>query len=259
MRFVLLAQGKIAEKVLFQLSKDRQSLLRHNLVGVIGSPLVIENCIKIAGDLGSSTHCISTKSKDEEVLRRLINETNPDYIFSIQYPWIIPDCILSLKKGRFLNLHNAKLPDYRGHNSITHVLLNREKFHTSTLHWMVDKVDRGRVVMEKATQVFVNDTAFSLWSRTVEAACKLALRWFSTVESIEDFPEGDEIVGMEQFYSRDIEQLKQIPEDASFSDIERISRAFYFPGRAPAYFQCDEKKLYLIPEYDMLKLPSEFS
>ena len=259
MRFVLLAQGKIAENVLLQLSEGRGSLLRHKLVGLIGSPLVIENCNKIARDLGSNIHRISTKNEDEEVMRRLITETNPDYILSIQYPWIIPDCILRLKKGRFLNLHNAKLPDYRGHNSITHVLLNREKLHTSTLHWMVDKVDRGRIVMEKSTRVFADDTAFSLWSRTVEAACQLALRWFSSVKSIEDLPEGDEIVGIGKFYSRDIEQLKKIPEDASFSDIERISRAFYFPGQVPAYFQCGEKKLYVIPEYDMLKLPSEFS
>ena len=99
---------------------------------------------------------------------------------------------------------------------------------------MVDKVDRGRIVMEKSTRVFADDTAFSLWSRTVEAACQLALRWFSSVKSIEDLPEGDEIVGIGKFYSRDIEQLKKIPED-ELSTL-RISRAFYFPGQVPAYF-----------------------
>ena len=55
---------------------------------------------------------------------------------------------------KIINLHNAKLPDYRGHNSISHEILNGETKHTTTIHKIAKEVDRGEILLEKEIDCF---------------------------------------------------------------------------------------------------------
>ena len=47
-----------------------------------------------------------------------------DLILSIQYNWVVATETIDLVKGRAFNLHNARLPDYKGYNSISHAIAN---------------------------------------------------------------------------------------------------------------------------------------
>lgn len=249
LKFILLAQGPIAKKLLTNLEQDRSFLNSHLLVGVIGDASICENVKNVWQDKDISLHHISEKNRDEGVLEDLIKRTEPDYILSIQYPWIIPSIILEMKLGRFLNLHNARLPDYRGHNAISHVILNGEIEHYITMHWMDAKVDFGWLVKEKSIPVKSNDTAFSLWERSATAATALLHEWFNEVSSLDDFPRGTKIEGEGRFYSRELDEYKKVPLGASMQHIERIARAFYFPNRVPAHLEYDGKKIYITPTW----------
>ena len=50
--------------------------------------------------------------------------------------------------GEIYNLHNAKLPEYRDHNTISHEILNEEKFHYSTIHKIDKNIDIGIICAE---------------------------------------------------------------------------------------------------------------
>lgn len=142
------------------------------------------------------------------------------------------------------NLHNAKLPDYRGHNSLTYEILNNEKEHQITIHWMVAEVDRGFTALTKSIQISNFDTAYSVYNKCLEEAPKLFLKFMEMLEN-NDLPKTP-IVGEAHYYSLVLN--KEVSDGLSVEDMEKYSRAFFFPECEPAYLLSGEKKLYLLPE-----------
>ena len=177
----------------------------------------------------------------------LIRAVRPDYLLSIQYPWILPSNILRRVSDRVLNLHNAKLPDYRGHNSISHEILNEERIHISTLHWVAEEVDRGRIVKTREISIQSDDTAYSLWVRSVESALYLLETWFADLSCGLGFPSGVPVTSGGRYYRKEIAQNKQIPDAATPGIIDRWARAFWFPPHEPAYIRHEQRKLYVLP------------
>jgi methionyl-tRNA formyltransferase len=245
MKFVLLASGKIAEK--FVTDRRFVDLISNHLEGVIASDEILdlierkfENCKKI------SSKTISDKSQNENDLYAIISECAPDFILSIQYPWIIPGAILNIVTGKVLNLHNAKIPEYRGHNSISHEILNNEKAHTTTLHWVAEEVDRGRIVKTREIPIENHDTAFSLWNKSVDSALVLLDEVFSQFANDQEFPAGLPVGQGGKFYSKNIAPFKKVPSINHPEIIEKWARAFYFPPHEPAYIESDGRKIYLL-------------
>ena len=262
MKFILLGSGKIAEK-LFTDSRFK-NFIPASLSGLIVSKNIGNIAKKLMADKQRlPLFEIKDKQNTENELHDLIHKTNPDYVFSIQYPWILPQKTIELMKGRILNLHNAELPKYRGHNTITHELLNGEKTHTSTLHWISSEVDRGRTVSTKEITIMEDDTAFSLWSRSVDSSIQLLEEWLINLDKFKVFPEGQPVNKGGRFYSKNIQSLKKIPHGSSSQCIEKWARAFWFPPHEPAYLQYEGKKLYVLPDNwvyqeDKLKNNKEF-
>lgn len=112
---------------------------------------------------------ITNDERNNERLRMAIAELRANTIVSVQHPWIIPSEILSLADFGAFNLHNAKLPDNKGHNTCNHAILNGERNYTSTLHWMAGEVDAGAVAFEETIEVFPDDTARSLYERAIHS------------------------------------------------------------------------------------------
>ena len=243
MKFLLLASGAIAEDIIKCSSFSPK--INSGLVGLVASNKIIE----LVGYSKNFKYLrLSDHEKNEDGLIDLIKETMPDYILSIQYPWILSKNVIDLMSGRVLNLHNAKLPDYRGHNSLSHVILNCETTHTTTLHWVSTEVDRGRTVFTKEIRVFDYDTAFSLWSRSLVSCHALLKLWFGYLAENNSFPVGVPVKNGGTFFSKDISGLKKIPDGATSDLIDRWSRAFWFPPHEPAYIGFSSKKLYVLPD-----------
>ena len=256
MKFVLIGAGKITERFLTE--KRFQQLLKANMVGVIASRQIIDK-IKAKPEFTSTApfYCIGDKNQNEGELFDLIRAVKPDLLLSIQYPWILTRRILDSISGRVANLHNAKLPDYRGHNAISYEILNDEKTHTITLHWVVEEVDRGRIIKIKDIPIEVDDTAYSLWTRSVDSAVDLLDSWFAHLPHDLGFTEGEPVASGGHFYGKKISEQKQIPDGANVEIINRWARAFCFPPHEPAYFLYEQKKLYVIPNIWCYQNPSE--
>lgn len=243
MKLVLLASGLIAENILK--NPLLFSRLNKNLVGVVAS----DNIIDLFHHSKDIEILILNNSEKQEIdLINLITNTNPDYILSIQYPWILSKKIIDLMSGRVLNLHNARLPNYRGHNALSHEILNCEKNHTTTLHWISAEVDRGRTVFTKEIEIFDEDTAFSLWKRSISSCHDLLEEWFESLAKNRRFPTGTPVKNGGTFFSKNIAPLKRIPDDATPDVIDRWSRAFWFPPHEPAYMEFAGKKFYVLPD-----------
>jgi len=242
MKLVLLASGRIAENIIQ--SPSLFPKIKRNLVGVVAP----DNILELLGYLKNVRSLpLNVNEKQETKLTDLIENTNPDYILSIQYPWILSQNLIDFMSGRILNLHNAKLPDFRGHNSFSHEILNHETSHTTTLHWISAEVDRGRIVFTKEIDIFEDDTAFSLWKRSIGSCHSVLDEWFEYLEVNKRFPQGKPVPGGGFYFRKDISSLKKIPDGATQDMIDRWSRAFWFPPHEPAYMKFKENCFYVLP------------
>ena len=247
MKFALLGAGRIAQSFVAD-SRFKQTI-ESNLSGVIAEKSVLDGLMMRFGRVASiPSYHIGDKRLNEEQLIDLIDSVQPDYLLSIQYPWILSADILNRVSGRVLNLHNARLPDYRGHNAISHEILNEETQHTTTLHWVAPEVDRGRVVMTRDISIQIGDTAYSLWTRSLKSALILLEDWFLRLADLESFPKGEAVAAGGKYYSKDISLHKEIPVGSPIDVTDKWARAFWFPPHEPAYMCNGKTKLYVLPK-----------
>lgn len=247
MRFLFVGSGKIAENCL---KAYFEGYSKNNvLVGIVGSAELIELGLnKNDSHNQLKTILIDKELRKEEEVINLLEETKPDFVISVQYPWIFSSNVLLASGFKILNLHNAKLPDYRGHNSISHEILNGESHHTSSLHWMEAEVDRGVLAKSVQIEIFPDDTAYSLWLRSLDASVELFISFLKDANEIVSTKKGTPIISGGKYYSKKgIENLKKISASASIDDVDKIARAFCFPPHEPAYFDFNNKKLYVLP------------
>lgn len=240
-KLFLLCQGEIARKAIHECDLSG--------VSIVGASAPVEWHAELSELFQLDARKIhSCDTKDLTGLLDALNSSGADALLSIQYPWIIDEDHLKVVSGHAYNLHNAALPDYRGHNALTHVILNGDSVHVTTLHKMAREVDRGYVYLERATPVAPDETAFSLYAKCMEAA-KSLLQDFFTLYGQDALKVGRAVGHGGRYYSKNsVNELRRAPDGAQADYLERLARAMYFPPHEPPYLQVDGRKLYLLPQ-----------
>lgn len=191
---------------------------------------------------------ISNKSRNEQIILEAIKMFNIDILISVQHPWILSSSILNAVNNFAFNLHNAKLPEYKGYNSISHSILNGDSEYTTTIHWISPVVDMGDIAFEKIVAINPDDTAYSLYYKTVNASVENFEIFLTELTSNSSLPK-KQITSVGRFYKRyEIQNLKLINSIQDTEEVDKKTRAFYFPPFEPAYFILDGKKFYVSPK-----------
>ncbi|MFZ5452215.1 MAG: formyltransferase [Thermodesulfobacteriota bacterium] len=94
----------------------------------------------------------------------------PDFLFSCYYRHMLKKPLLDLPRLGALNLHGSLLPRYRGRCPVNWVLIFGETETGVTLHYMVEKPDKGEMVAQKRVPITMEDTARTLFARMTSAA-----------------------------------------------------------------------------------------
>ena len=102
-----------------------------------------------------------------------IRGMKPDILFSFYYRNMVKKPILDVPPLGALNLHGSLLPKYRGRCPINWVLVHGETETGVTLHYMTPKPDDGDIVAQTKIAIFEEDTAKTLFDRSVPAAAAL--------------------------------------------------------------------------------------
>ncbi|MDD5641507.1 MAG: formyltransferase [Syntrophales bacterium] len=97
----------------------------------------------------------------------------PDFLFSCYYRYMLKKPLLDLPRVGALNLHGSLLPRYRGRCPVNWVLIHGERETGLTLHYMVEKPDKGEIVAQKRVPITPEDTALTLFARMTAAAEEL--------------------------------------------------------------------------------------
>ncbi len=101
--------------------------------------------------------------KDAEFITRL-KEISPDVMAVVAFR-ILPREVYSIPKLGTFNLHASLLPKYRGAAPINWAIINDERETGVTTFFLDDKVDTGKVILRKKTQIGENETAGELSKR----------------------------------------------------------------------------------------------
>ena len=198
---------------------------------------------------------ISSEQRQSEKIYETIKTHSINTLISIQYNWIIPGSILDLVGRRAFNLHNARLPDYKGYHSITHAIANHNTSYETTIHWMADEVDSGDIAYVEKTLIQADDTAQSLYLRTIDAAMLAVRHLLDDLSSGAELPRQSMPDGSGAFYARtSVASLADVTQLVNAEQLAHITRATFFPPNNTAHFFYAGKKYLLVPESEAEKL-----
>lgn len=158
-----------------------------NIVGVI-PPAKDDPTNKLMVDtaqsLGFDIIDYNISLSDKGFLQRIKN-LNADLGVVASFNKKLPKELLQLTKDGFINLHPSKLPDYRGANPYSHVIINGEEESAITLHFMDENFDTGDIISQYRFNLDLNETMGTLFYRTNQMCASMlyeALDYYETHE-----------------------------------------------------------------------------
>lgn len=168
----------------------------------------------------------------------------------------------TLKRGKYpLNFHAGPLPEFGGWAFYNLAILEDSSEYGCTCHIMDEGFDTGPLV--KVRRFLINpsvETALSL-ERKAQTEMLLLFREVisayevsATIDSEPQDPAKMRYLSADQF-----RKLKQIPTDASTSEIDRIARAFWYPPYEMAFYLLPNgNRLEVIPEIAKVSLATHY-
>lgn len=190
-KILILCGGKFAFKALQLLAYEK--FLYGIAIGK-GSQTIVDALEEESMESGLAFKSFPTK-KSILKMRDWIDEVQPDYIFSISFPFLIPDSVLSYGYDKFINFHPGPLPRYRGVMPIFEVLKNQETDTAICAHFMNDKFDEGNIIFNDPVSIDPDDTYGELTIKLANRMGNVVLNMANMVEfasKIPSFPQVEE-------------------------------------------------------------------
>ena len=76
-------------------------------------------------------------------------------------------------KGKIINIHPSYLPKYKGLNTSVRSLRNNEKYSGCSVHYVSEKLDSGKIILQKKVKITKNETEISLDRKILKEEHKL--------------------------------------------------------------------------------------
>ncbi len=139
--------------------------------------LVLANCaapglaMALRADIKVETVDHTRFGKDREAFERALQEHLDRHqvellclagFMRLLSPWFVRRW-----QGRMINIHPALLPAFRGLDTHARALAEGVKIHGATVHFVVDEMDCGAIIIQGAVAVRDHDTAASLAERVL--------------------------------------------------------------------------------------------
>jgi len=134
---------------------------------------------KIKFKIINSKKMINFESKTLIILKK----NNIKLICLAGFMKVLSDKFIKDFKYKILNIHPSLLPKYKGLNTHKRVLKNNENFSGCTVHYVTNKLDSGRVILQKKVRIIKADNEKTLRKKILKIehllypkAIKLALK-----------------------------------------------------------------------------------
>ncbi len=110
---------------------------------------------------------LSSKNAEKNILKEL-KKNDISLICLAGYMKILSGDFIKKFKGKIINIHPSLLPKYKGLNTHQKAIENNEKFSGCTVHYVNEKLDSGKIILQKKVRIFKNDSSEKLSKRILK-------------------------------------------------------------------------------------------
>ena len=154
----------------------------------INIKLIISNTNKAKGLKYSKKYKIQKKVIDfknkniaEKKLLNLLSKKKIRFICLAGFMKILSKKFIKKFSGKIVNIHPSLLPKYKGLNTHQKALKNNDKYSGCTVHYVTDKVDSGKIILQKKVKIKRKDSLNTLTKKVLLEEHKLYPRAISKV------------------------------------------------------------------------------
>ena len=159
-------------KNLIRFSKIKKSPISINLVISnldTAKGLIHANKFKIKKKIFNFHNIIHTENK----ILTLLKKEKIKFICLSGFMKILSKYFIKRFDGKIINIHPSLLPKYKGLNTHHRALINGDKFTGCTVHYVTEKLDSGKIIMQKKIKIDDKDTLISLTKKVLKQEYKL--------------------------------------------------------------------------------------
>lgn len=137
-----------------------------NIVGVLGPKKDHPTYVNFKNFVDSrNLNYIENEKLDDFIFIQKIKDLKADIAVVCSFNYKIPKVLLDSVKEGFINIHPSLLPEYRGANPYSSVIINDEKETGVTLHFMNESFDTGDIIAQRKLPVFPMETMGTLFNK----------------------------------------------------------------------------------------------
>ena len=114
----------------------------------------------------------NTKNVEKKILL-LIQKEKIDFICLAGFMKILSKNFIRKFDGKIINIHPSLLPKYKGLNTHHRAIINKDKFAGCTVHYVTEKLDSGKIIMQKRIKITLKDNLTSLSNKVLKHEHKL--------------------------------------------------------------------------------------
>ena len=115
----------------------------------------------------------SNKKSFEDRLLKLLKKNNVDLICLAGFMKILSGSFIKEFYKTILNIHPSLLPKYKGLNTHNSVIQNKDKYSGATVHIVNDKLDSGKIILQKKVKILKSDSGKSLEKKVLKIEHKI--------------------------------------------------------------------------------------
>ena len=154
-------------RTLIKHSKKKNSLIKIILV-ISNNPDA--KGLKYASKSKINIYGIKFKSKSnfENNSLKLLKKYNIDLLCLAGFMKILSGNFIKKFSKPILNIHPSLLPKYKGLNTHERAIKNKDKFAGASIHKVTEKLDSGKVILQKKVKILKSDTVRSLEKKVLK-------------------------------------------------------------------------------------------
>mgnify|MGYP006118954549 CR=1 FL=1 len=109
----------------------------------------------------------------EKNLLTLLTKEKIKFICLAGFMKILSKNFIKKFDGKIINIHPSLLPKYKGLNTHTRAINNKDEFAGCTVHYVTAKLDSGKTILQKKIKITARDNPFTLAKKVLEQEHKI--------------------------------------------------------------------------------------
>ena len=159
-------------KNIIKFSKTRQSPIT---VDLVVSSTHFAKGLKYANQFKIKKKIFNYKNykEAEKNISLLLTQEKIKFICLAGFMKILSKKFIKKFDGKIINIHPSLLPKYRGLNTHSRAIKNKDKLAGCTVHFVTAKLDSGKIILQKKIKISARDNPTSLAKKVLKQEHKL--------------------------------------------------------------------------------------